>query len=70
MWKCANVANRLDLDFSGQIDSEQMSRALDEMVELAADFENGKLLYRIGEFQLPTMGAIGVNYPGCRNCSD
>ncbi|MFN3164778.1 MAG: STAS/SEC14 domain-containing protein [Pseudohongiellaceae bacterium] len=53
---------RIDLDFSGQIDSEEMSRVLDELVELSANFNNGKMLYRIGEFRLPTMGAIGVEF--------
>ena len=58
----ANGNNRLDLEFSGKIDSEEMSSVLDEMVELSANFKDGKMLYRIGEFRMPTLGAIGVEF--------
>ncbi len=56
----SNSSNRLDIEFSGKIDSAEMSAALDKMVELSADFDDGLLLYRIGKFEIPTLGAIGV----------
>ena len=55
-----NGANRLDVELDGKLDSAAMQAALDEMVEKAKPMENGVVLYRIGDFNLPTLGAIGV----------
>ena len=52
--------NRLDVDFAGKLDSSEMRSALDELEQKAQGIEHGRMLYRIGEFQLPTLGAIGV----------
>jgi hypothetical protein len=55
-----NGANRLDIEFSGKLDSDDMKAAIDDMVGKAEDIEHGRMLYRIGDFKLPTLGAIGV----------
>lgn len=55
-----NGANRLDVDFAGKLDSTEMRAALDDLLQKAHDIEHGRMLYRIGEFKLPTLGAIGV----------
>ena len=55
-----NGANRLDIEFSGKLDSDDMKAAIDDMVSKAKDIEHGRMLYRIGDFKLPTLGAIGV----------
>jgi len=51
--------NRLDVDFSGKLDSEGMKTGLDELIEKSKDFVNGRMLYRIGDFDFPTLGALG-----------
>ncbi|MGB0847018.1 MAG: STAS/SEC14 domain-containing protein [Thiolinea sp.] len=55
-----NGENRLDIEFSGKLDSDDMRLALDELTGKAATIQHGVMLYRIGEFELPTVGAIGV----------
>lgn len=55
-----NGENRLDVDFAGKLDSQAMHSALDELSLKAEGIEHGRMLYRIGEFQMPTLGAIGV----------
>lgn len=52
--------NRVDLELNGKLDSDDMRTALDELVEKSQAVENGKMLYRIADFELPTLGAIGV----------
>lgn len=56
----ARGENRLDLELDGKLDSETMKVALDELISKAQDIEHGRMLYRIGAFDLPTLGAIGV----------
>ncbi|MDH3431620.1 MAG: STAS/SEC14 domain-containing protein [Gammaproteobacteria bacterium] len=55
-----NGPNRVDIEFSGKLDSDEMKIALDELASKTQDIENGRMLYRVGDFQLPTLGAIGV----------
>ena len=55
-----NGPNRIDIEFSGKLDSDDMKIALDELVSSAKDIEHGRMLYRIRDFELPTLGAIGV----------
>ena len=50
--------NRLDIEMSGKLDSEGMAKALDELVEKSAGIENGKMLYDVIDYQLPTLGAL------------
>ncbi|MDO6765171.1 STAS/SEC14 domain-containing protein [Agarivorans sp. 1_MG-2023] len=61
MFTVTRVAdNRLDIEFGGKLDSEQMKAALDELSSKAVDIENGLMLYRIEDFALPTLSAIAV----------
>lgn len=53
-------SNRVDVDFSGKIDSDQMTKVLDDIFSAITDMEYGLLLYRIGELEMPTLGAIAV----------
>ena len=55
-----NGPNRVDVHFSGKLDSDQMKVALDELVTHTQDIEHGRMLYRIDDFDMPSMGAIGV----------
>ena len=52
--------NRVDVEFSGKIDRDQMTKVLDELFAAIADMDHGLLMYRIGELEMPTMGAIAV----------
>lgn len=53
-------AGRLDIDVAGKIDRDEMNASLDEFVAQSAAIEHGRMLYRIGDFQLPDAGAISV----------
>ena len=55
-----NGANRIDIEFSGKLDSNDMKVALDELLRNAKDVEHGQMLYRIEDFDFPTLGALGV----------
>ncbi len=58
----AEGANRIDIEFSGKLDSEEMKFALDELVSKSQDIEKGRMLYRVGDFRLPTLAAIGIEF--------
>ena len=53
-------SHRVNVEFSGKIDRDQMTRVLDELFAAIADMEHGLLMYRIGELEMPTIGAIVV----------
>ena len=57
-----NGLNRLDIEMSGRLDVESMKVALDELASKSENIENGKMLYVIIDFQLPTLGAIGIEF--------
>ena len=52
--------NRLNINFEGSINSQEMGRALDDFIDNASGIENGTMLYEVGEFELPSLSAIGV----------
>lgn len=56
----ANGPNRVDLELSGKLDSADMRRLLDELVERTKDLSHGRMLYQIHDFSLPSVAAIGV----------
>ena len=59
MFKIERVSeNRLDIEMSGKLDSEGMAKALDDLVEKSEGIENGKMLYDVIDYRLPTLGAI------------
>ncbi len=63
MFKVTRVGeNRLDIEMSGKLDSAQMKTALDELVEKAEGIENGRLLYDVVDYHLPSLGAIGLEF--------
>jgi hypothetical protein len=55
-----NGPNRVDIELSGKLDSEAMKIALDDLASKSQAIEHGTMLYRIHDFNLPTLGAIGV----------
>ncbi|MDX1480375.1 MAG: STAS/SEC14 domain-containing protein [Woeseiaceae bacterium] len=52
--------NRLDIRIEGKLDSDAMRAALDSLEAQSEDIEQGRMLYRIQNFDLPTFGALGV----------
>ena len=57
-----NGPNRLDIEMSGKLDSEKMKIALDELVSKSNNIENGRMLYDVIDFHLPSLGAIGIEF--------
>lgn len=52
--------NRIEIELVGKLNSAEMKIALDDLVEKTQEFSRGQMLYRIHDFDLPTLGAIGV----------
>ncbi len=57
-----NGPNRLDIELSGKLNSDDMKLALDELVSKSKKIENGKMLYEIIDFHIPSLGAIAVEF--------
>jgi len=57
-----NGMNRLDIEMSGKLNSEEMIIALDELVSKSENIENGKMLYEIIDYHLPSLGAIVIEF--------
>ena len=57
-----NGLNRLDIELSGKLNTEDMKIALDELVSQSKDIENGQMLYEVIDFHLPTPGALAVEF--------
>ena len=47
---------------SGKLDAEVMKIALDELVNKSENIENGKMLYDVIDFHLPSLGAIVIEF--------
>ncbi|KLI63354.1 hypothetical protein AAV99_10280 [Aurantiacibacter marinus] len=54
--------NRVDIDFDGPLDADGMRIAMEELLAKSQDVENGRMLYRIGDFKMPTLGALAVEF--------
>lgn len=52
--------NRVDIDLSGGIDAEIMTAGLDDLIAKSEGVENGRMLYRIIDLAMPSLGALGV----------
>lgn len=57
-----NGINRLDIELSGKLNTEEMKIALNELERVSKDIENGKMLYEIIDFHLPSLGAIAIEF--------
>ena len=57
-----NGMNRLDIQLSGKLDTEEMKTALDELVSKSKNIEHGKMLYDVIDFHLPSLSAIGIEF--------
>jgi SpoIIAA-like len=52
--------DRVDIVLSGALDAAAMRAGLDELIRLSEGVRHGRMLYRITDFSMPTLGAIGV----------
>jgi hypothetical protein len=52
--------NRIEIELAGRLNSAEMKIALDDLADKTQEFSHGQMLYRIHDFDLPTLGAIGV----------
>jgi len=57
-----NGTNRLDIEMRGKLDADGMRVALDELASKAENIENGKMLYDVVDFHIPSLGAIGIEF--------
>lgn len=55
-------SDRIDVELTGGLDSIEMATGLDRLISEAADMSNGKVLYRITDFEMPTIGALAVEF--------
>ncbi|SFI92123.1 STAS/SEC14 domain-containing protein [Jannaschia pohangensis] len=61
MLKIAKISdNRVDIELSGSLDADAMRVGLDKLIADSEDVRAGRMLYRISDFSLPTLAAIGV----------
>lgn len=61
MFKVARIGNdRLNIEFGGTLNPEEMELAIDEFISKANGIENGTMLYEIGEFEFPSLAAVTV----------
>lgn len=54
--------NRVDIALKGGIDSNIMEAGLDALIKASEDVEHGHMLYTIEDFQMPTLGALGIEF--------
>jgi len=57
-----NGTNRLDIELSGKLNTDDMKVALDDLVNKSKDIKNGQMLYEIIDFHIPSLGAIAVEF--------
>jgi hypothetical protein len=57
-----NGANRLDLEMSGKLDSEEIKIAIDELVSKSDSIANGKMLYDVINFSFPSPNALAIEF--------
>ena len=61
MFKVRQIGtNRLDIAMSGKLNADEMKTALDELVRKSKEIENGKMLYDVIDFHLPSLDAIAI----------
>ncbi len=51
---------RIELSISGKIDSDEMTKGMDDLFALSDGFKDGQMLYRVTDIEMPTLGAFGV----------
>lgn len=52
--------NRLDIVMTGRIDSDAMSEVLQELIDKSEGIKDGKMMFDVVDYQMPTLGAMMV----------
>ena len=52
--------DQVDIEFDGDISPEEMEVVLVDFIAMASEIQSGKLLYKIQDFEMPSLKAIGV----------
>lgn len=52
--------NRLDIVMTGRVDSDAMSEILQQLIDKSEGIKDGKMMFDIVDYQMPTLGAIMV----------
>ena len=55
-------SDRLDIELSGVLSADAMREGLDNLIEKSEGITNGKMLYTIPDFEMPTLGALAVEF--------
>ena len=55
-------AQRVDIELSGEIDADAMRKGLDALIEASEGVSRGRMLYRLSQFEMPTLGAFAVEF--------
>lgn len=54
--------DRLDIELSGALEADAMRSALDDVIEKSEGISQGKMLYVISDFEMPTLGAMAIEF--------
>ena len=52
--------NRLNIEFSGKLNRDDMKVALDDLIQKSQGIQQGRIFYRIGDIDLPSLGALAL----------
>lgn len=62
MFRIERTGDHVEMAFGGKLHSEGMKGVLDEFAARCEGIEGGTMLYRIEDFQLPSAGAVMVEF--------
>ncbi|SMF19863.1 SpoIIAA-like [Alteromonadaceae bacterium Bs31] len=54
--------SRLNIEFEGSLNAQEMEDALEDFISKAAGIDNGIMLYEINDFEFPSLAALGVKF--------
>ena len=54
--------DRLDIEMSGKLNAQEVKIAIDELTSKSKNIKNGKLLYDVVDFRLPSIGGIATEF--------
>jgi hypothetical protein len=54
--------DRVDIALSGALDADAMRSALDQLIQASEGVTHGRMLYKISDFEMPTLGAMAVEF--------
>ncbi len=55
-------SNRLNIELRGVLSADVMREGLDRLIAMSEDIDKGSMLYTIPDFEMPTFGALAVEF--------